>query len=61
MIIERKLEGRDKLRIWDENIHSNIYQVDKKGPTEQNRQLYQTNCNNLGEEKTEKEQIYVDV
>ena len=34
MIIERKLEGRDKLRIWDENIHSNIYQVDKKGPTE---------------------------
>ena len=25
----------DKLRVWDENIHMNKYQVDKeKGPTE---------------------------
>ena len=29
MIIEGKLEGTDKLRVWDENIHTNIYQVDK--------------------------------
>ena len=32
LIIKKKL---DKLRVWDENIHMNKYQVDKeKGPTE---------------------------
>ena len=41
MIIKRKLEGTDKLRAWDENIYTNIYQVDnEKGPIEQNRELY---------------------
>ena len=31
MTSKRKLEGTDKLRVWDENIH----QVDnEKGPTE---------------------------
>ena len=35
MIIEGKLEGTDKLRVWGENIHTSIYQVDnEKGPTE---------------------------
>ena len=35
MIIKGTLEGTDKLRVWDENIHANIHQVDnKKGPTE---------------------------
>ena len=35
LTIKRKLEGRDKVRVWDENIHTNIYQVDnEKGPTE---------------------------
>ena len=35
LIIKRKLEGRDKLRVWAENIHMNICQVDnEKGPTE---------------------------
>ena len=35
LIIKRKLERKDKLRVWDENIHMNKYQVDKeKGPTE---------------------------
>ena len=35
LIIKRKLEGRDKLRVWDENIHMNICQVDnEKVPTE---------------------------
>ena len=34
LIIKRKLEGRDKLRVWDENIHMNICQDDnEKGPT----------------------------
>ena len=30
MIIKGKLEGTDKLRVWDENIHTNIYQVDNE-------------------------------
>ena len=35
MIIKRRLEGTDKLKAWDENIYTNIYQVDnEKGPTE---------------------------
>ena len=35
MIIKGKLEGASKLRVWDENIHINIYQGDnEKGPTE---------------------------
>ena len=35
MTIKGKLEWTDKLRVWDENIHTNIHQVDnKKGPTE---------------------------
>ena len=34
MIIKGKLEGTDKLRVWDENIYTNIYQADnEKGPT----------------------------
>ena len=34
LIIKRKMEGRDKLRVWDENIHMNICQDDnEKGPT----------------------------
>ena len=40
MIIKRRLEGTDKLKAWDENIYTNIYQVDnEKGPTEQNWRL----------------------
>ena len=28
-------KGADKLRVWEENIHANIYQVEKeKGPAE---------------------------
>ena len=41
MIIKRRLEGTDKLKAWDENIYTNIYEVDnEKGPTEQNWRLY---------------------
>ena len=41
MIIKGKLEGTDKLRVWDENIYTNIYQADnEKGPTEYNWGLY---------------------
>ena len=35
MIIKTKLEGRDKLRVWNENIHTDIYQIDnEKGQME---------------------------
>ena len=27
MIIKGTLEGTDKLRVWDENIHTNIYLI----------------------------------
>ena len=33
--MKTKLEGRDKLRVWNENKHTNIHQVDnEKGPME---------------------------
>ena len=55
MTIKGKLEGTDKLRVWDENIHTNIHQVDnKKGPTERTEDSTEQ-TNNLYEEKTEKE------
>ena len=35
LIIKKKKVRRDKLRVWDENIHMNKYQVgNEKGPTE---------------------------
>jgi len=41
MIIERKLRGRGKLRVSDEHIHTNIYQIDNHiGLTEYNQELY---------------------
>ena len=62
LIIKRKLEGRDKLRVWDENIHMNICQADnEKGPTEYNMELSWTYCNNVYEKKTEKEYMYIRV
>ena len=30
MFIKGKLEGTDKVRVWDENIYTNIYQVDNE-------------------------------
>ena len=50
---------RDKLGVWDQQIHPTIYKIDKQqGPTVQQRELYSISCNNSGKEY-EKEYIYV--
>ena len=40
--------GEDRLRVWDEHIHTTIYKIDKQqGPIVQHRELYSISCNNL--------------
>ena len=40
--------GRDKLGVWDQQIHTTIYKVDKQqGPTVQYRELYSISYNKL--------------
>ena len=41
-------QRRNKLGVWDQQIHTTIYKIDKKqGPTVQHRELYSISCNNL--------------
>ena len=41
-------KGGDKLGIWDQQIHTTIYKIDKQqGPTVQHNELYSISCNNL--------------
>ena len=43
----RKWE-RDQLGIWDEQIHTTVYKIDKQqGPTVQHRESYLISCNKL--------------
>ena len=35
----RKEEKRDKSGIWDQQIHTTIYKIDKQGQTVQHREL----------------------
>ena len=45
---KRGKAGRDKLGVWDEQIQTTIYKVDKKqGHTLQHRELYSISCNKL--------------
>ena len=40
--------GKDKLGVWDQQIHTTIYKIDnQEGPTVQHRDLYSIYCNNL--------------
>ena len=40
--------GRDKLGVWDSQIHSPIYKIDnQQGPAVYHRELYSIFCNNL--------------
>ena len=40
--------GRDKLKVWDQQIHTTTYIVDKQqGPTVNHRELYSLPCTNL--------------
>ena len=32
--------GRDKLGIWDQQIQTTMYKIDKQSPTVQHRELY---------------------
>ena len=37
--------GRDKLGVWDQQIHTTIYEIDKQQePTVQHRELYSISC-----------------
>ena len=39
---------RDKLGVWDENIHTTMFKIDnQQGPTVQHRELYSISCKNL--------------
>ena len=39
---------RDKLGVWDEQIHTIIHKIDKQqGPTVWHRELYSVSCSNL--------------
>ena len=43
----RKWE-RDQLGIWDEQIHTTVYKIDKQqGPTGQLRELYSVSCDDM--------------
>ena len=40
--------GGDKLGVWDQQIHTTVYKIDKEqGPTVEHRQLYSVSCNGL--------------
>ena len=40
-----KVGERDKLEVWDQQIQTTIYKIDKqKGPTAQQRELYLISC-----------------
>ena len=40
--------GRDKLEVWDQQIQTTIYKIDKQqGPTVYHRELYSISCNKL--------------
>ena len=39
-------EGRDKLGVWDQQIQTTIYKIDKQqGPTVQHGELHSISCN----------------
>ena len=48
MVIKGESGVKDKLGVWDKDIHITIYKRDKQqGPTLQHRELYSKPCNNL--------------
>ena len=52
---------RNKLGVWNEQIHSPaVWKIDKRpGPTIKRRELYSIPCNNLSGEEPEVEYIYI--
>ena len=48
--------GRDKLRVWNQQIQTSIYNIDKQqGPTVQHREMYSISYKN----HNEKEYVYI--
>ena len=39
--------GRDKLEVWNEQIHTTIYKIDKQAPPVWNKELYPLSFNKL--------------
>ena len=49
----------DKFRVWDQQIQTTIYKIDKQqGPTVQHRELHSISCSNLNGKEYEKEYIF---
>ena len=45
---KRKKGERDKLGVWDENIHTTVYKIDRQqGPTVQHVELCSVLCSSL--------------
>ena len=45
---QRGKAGGDKVGVWDQQIQTTIYKIDKQqGPTVQHRELYSVSFNNL--------------
>ena len=61
MVTKREKErGRDKLEVWDEQIHTTMHIIDKQqGPTVQTRNYIQYPIITYNGKKSEKECIYM--
>ena len=56
MVTKGEMGGRDKLGVWDQQIQSTIYKIDKQqGFTIQHREVYSIFCNNLNGKESEKQ------
>ena len=52
--------GRIKLEVWDQQIQTTIYKIDKRqGSTVQQRKLYSISCNKPYGKEYEKEYVYI--
>ena len=38
---------RNKVGVWNQQIQTTVYKIDKQGPTVQHKELYSLSCNNL--------------
>ena len=51
--------GRDGLGVWEQQMQTIIYRLDKQGPTVQDRELYQCLVVNHDGKDYEKECVYI--
>ena len=51
---QRGKGGVDKLEVWDQQIQTTVYKIDKQGHTVQHRELYSIPCNKLNQKRIRK-------